>query len=323
MTRWWLLTPEGVRWRIRERGLLLGRRRNCDIVLLDRQASAVHLSILPTVEGLEATVLGRNPTHINGQPIQGRVLLSGGDALDVPGARYIVECEQPELWRQATWIVETLGGRFGLKQLPAVIGGGIDDDLRVPGWPPHALRLSSAQGDLAVEFGADGLHRQESQPEGAVVGVEHGDDFRFQETSIRLFLAFGEAETTVSGGSSSPPDEVHFRFLPNGGMVDLRWSTPSWSVSVQLPELRARLVAALLRPPPPYRMGDFIPDDVLIRSIWSSQASKGRTDLNLLLHRTRQLLLQAGVNPVGLLVRPPQGGSVCFRLASGARVLIE
>ena len=293
------------------------------MVLLDRQASAIHLSILPTVEGLEVTVLGRNPTMVNGQPIQGRLLLAPGDAIDVPGARYVVECERPELWKQATWIVEGLGGRYGLKQLPATIGGGTEDDLQIPGWPPNALRLSSAQGDLAIEFGADGVHRREPQPEGAVVGVEHGDEFAFGDTAIRLFLAFGEAETTVSGGSSAPPDDVHFRFLPNGGMVDLRWSTPGWSVSVQLPELRARLVAALLRPPSPYRIGDFIPDEVLIRAIWSAQANKGRTDLNLLLHRTRQLLLQAGVNPVGLLVRPPQGGSVCFRLASGARVLIE
>lgn len=269
------------------------------------------------------TVLGRNPTLVNGHPVQGRVLLAPDDQLEVPGGKFTVEAEGGGPWKQLTWIVEVQGQRFGLRQLPVVIGGGENDDLRIPNWPPNALRLSAAQGELAVEFGANGKHNREVQPEGAVLGLAHGDTVGFSGINARLYHAFGEAETTVSGSSGQAPNNVRFRFLPTGGVLDVEWSTPAWSYTVQLPELRARLVAALLKPTQPYKAGDFVPDEVLVKSIWSGQAGKGRTDLNLLLHRTRQVMLQAGINPVGLLVRPPQGGSVCFRLAAGAKVSIE
>ena len=93
--------------------------------------------------------------------------------------------------------------------------------------------------------------------------------------------------------------------------------------TVDLAELRANLVAALLTPPRPYKAGELIPDDVLAPAIWPGQQERGRTDLNLLLHRTRKNLLRAGINPSVVLARAKKGGATCFRLSPGAHVVVE
>ena len=90
--------------------------------------------------------------------------------------------------------------------------------------------------------------------------------------------------------------------------------------SILLPEMRARLIATLLKPPGEYQAGEDIPDEVLIPSIWPGQKIRNRTDLNQLIHRTRKDLVKAGVDPHAVLERVGRVGATRFRLAADATV---
>ena len=92
--------------------------------------------------------------------------------------------------------------------------------------------------------------------------------------------------------------------------------------TVDLAELRANLVAALLTPPRPYKAGELIPDDVLAPAIWPGQQERGRTDLNLLLHRTRKNLLRADQS-IGRACARQEGRRNLLRLSPGAHVVVE
>ena len=69
--------------------------------------------------------------------------------------------------------------------------------------------------------------------------------------------------------------------------------------------------------------GVFVPDDVLLTSIWPGNANRGRTDLNVLIHRTRKSLMNAGVNPSAVLARARQGRATAFHLAPAAKVEVR
>jgi hypothetical protein len=62
---------------------------------------------------------------------------------------------------------------------------------------------------------------------------------------------------------------------------------------------------------------------MVIKSIWAGQPGRGRTDLNVLIHRTRKDLLTAGINPAAVLARARKGGATSFRLAKDAAVSVE
>lgn len=322
--RCWLVRDKGARVLVQGRGLLMGRLPDNDIVLSDRRASSSHALVTATIRGLEVVSLGRNPSRVGGKVVQGRAVLKHGDVLEVPGGEFKVHIEKGRGWSDHAWVVEHPdGGRYGLRQLPFRIGGSTDDHLTVDGWPPGAVCFDVAQGALAVELEAPAVLSGESQPAGAVEALESGDTVTIHGHSVRvLSSAAGSGEETVLAPQAQLPTKARFQFLPNGGRLEVGFADGA-NHTVDLAELRANLVAALLTPPKPYQAGELIPDDVLAPAIWPGQQERGRTDLNLLLHRTRKNLLRAGINPSVVLARAKKGGATCFRLAPGAHVVVE
>lgn len=301
----------------------MGRLPDNDIVLTDRRASSSHALVTTTIRGLEVVSLGRNPTRVNGKVVQGRAVLGQGDELELPGGKFTVQIEKGRGWSDHAWVIEHPdGGRYGLRQLPFQLGGATDDHLVVDGWPAGAVRFDVAQGALAVELEAEASLSGELLPAGAVEALESGDTVTIGGRSVRVLSSAGSGEDTVLAPQAQLPTRARFQFLPNGGRLEVGFADGT-THTVDLAELRANLVAALLTPPKPYKAGELIPDDVLAPAIWPGQQERGRTDLNLLLHRTRKNLLRVGINPTIVLARAKKGGATCFRLAPGAHVIVE
>lgn len=318
----WLEWPDGVAHALRERPVLLGRGAENDVVLADRQASQLHAVVLTGSRGLELWALGRNPTLRNGGVVTGRVALHDGDLLELPGA--LLRVRAPGRALRGSWCLALAGGRqVALRALPYSVGGGPGDDLLLPGWPPAALRLHGAQGALSMELGAPAALNGAPQPEGAIERVEHGDVLMLNGIEARLLALEDGADTPTWLAEETPlPRAVHFQFMPTGGTLTVRFREGP-AVQVPLSELRARLVATLLAPPAPYRAGDFVSDEALLPAIWPGEHGRDRTDLNVLVHRTRKDLLSAGLDPVQLLARAARGGATALCLAPGCAVEVR
>ena len=321
--RCWLSRRSGARILVRDRGLMLGRGQDCDVILDDRRASVNHALVTPTLRGLEVVHLGRNPTRVGGEAIQGRAVLRDGDVLEVPGACFDVAVEPGVGWSRETWVVDHPDGTaYSIRQLPFSVGGGVNDHLQVVGWPPKALEFHVAQGTLAVEVGAPAVMDGDELPAGAVEAIEDGDEIEINRAPLKIrSVALAGRDPTVMMAGAKLPTRAIFEFMPNGGRLELHFITET-PVRVELSELRARLVAALLSPPGDWGPGEHVPDENLIPAIWPG-SRRTRTDLNLLIHRTRKDLLRAGLNPSVILARAKKGGSTCFRLTPGAKVSVQ
>ncbi|MBL8045401.1 MAG: FHA domain-containing protein [Anaerolineales bacterium] len=95
---WWIMMVEeyvplliaqtgpaaGQRWALNKDELLIGREPECDICIPDRQVSRAHARLRRLANGFELEDLGsKNGTHINGAPVQGKILLQDGDVVQV------------------------------------------------------------------------------------------------------------------------------------------------------------------------------------------------------------------------------------------------
>jgi hypothetical protein len=321
----WLVRDTGARVRVPARGLLLGRRADCDIVLDDKRASQHHALITPTLRGLELVALGRNPTKVDGRPVERQTVVRHGQAIEVPGGLFMVH--SPGDRRSGSlpaWVaIHPDGHVYGIRQLPYSIGGGPEDDLQVRGWAPAALCFYPVQGALAVETSANLLLNGDEIEAGAVEVLEPGDIFSAADLEVRIDDARAkDGEATDMRARSPHATELLFEFLPNGGRLTLEFDDGEKMI-VELAELRARLVAALLTPGGGYDAGEFIPDEVLLTSIWPGNSGRGRTDLNVLIHRTRKTLMKAGINPSTVIARARQGRATSIRLAPGAKVTVR
>lgn len=304
------------------RGLVLGRRPDCDVVLDSGRASQVHALLTPTLDGLELLSIGRNPTLVNDEPVRGRVRIEDGAVLTLPGATFRVDVAPTDAFSDNVWsVVDPEGHAYALRRLPFSVGGGPGDHLRIEAWPASAVEFHAAGGALAMEFLSTGTLNGEALQLGAVEIVEEGDAIGFEGVSITVRLAAQTARETTHLLRQDGPQRVHFAFQPSGGRLLLDHG--QGPREVLLPELRARLIVALLQPPGGYSAGELVPDEVLIPAVWSGQASRSRTDVNVLIYRTRKHLLRAGVNPDRVLARARTGGATRFLLAPGADVRIE
>ena len=154
--------------------------------------------------------------------------------------------------------------------------------------------------------------------------IHDGDTIEFAGQLVRLSSASGPSRaTTVIVQARGGARQVRFDFIPAGGEIELRFDDEDGVRTVVLAELRARLLAALLSPPRGYKAGDLIPDEVLIPAIWSGSVDRTRTDLNVLIYRTRKALVRAGLNPERVLERARTGGGTRFLLAPGATILFN
>lgn len=312
---WWLVFPDGVRRRLDRRGLALGRGPSCDVVLDDPKASSLHAVLMLTARGPELRALGRNPTLVDGQAVSGAALQDGA-LIEVPGCALRLRRAEPD---EPGWTMEYAGRTYALRGGPLRIGGGPGCDLLLPGWPQEAVVLGEVQGSLVAEFLAPVELSGRRQEVGAVETLEDGDRIAWQGEALALAQVVGPVPPTVQ--KASMPVEVHFTFLPTGGRLVLGYAGGQ-RAEVELPELRARLVATLLQPDD-VAPGEYVDDERVLRRIWPGMSDRGRTDLNQLVHRARKDLLRAGVNPSPLLVRAPGGGGTAFRVAAGATITVD
>lgn len=91
--------------------------------------------------------------------------------------------------------------------------------------------------------------------------------------------------------------------------------------TVFLPGRRFRLIAALLVPPLPYVVGDFVPDAVLVPLVWNDTDEAGsRTDINVLMTRVRHDLTAANLAATSIIERAPGGRATRVIVLPGAKV---
>lgn len=313
--KWWLVGPSGLRRRVDEGGVLLGRGPGSDWVVPDTRASAVQALVTLGSKGLELRSLGRNPTRVDGKP-EARARLKHGSVIELPGL--VLHVEQEGIEQLTSWMVQLRDQRFALRR-ELLVGSGNACGLRVDGWPEQALVLRLAQGQPVVEALCELKLNGVPFEAGEIESLIDGDRVSCLGEQL-LVRARGERVSTLI--ASPFPIAARFCFLPTGGELHLQFAGGGWLVA-ELPELRARLIATLLSPPGEFEVGEFVPDEVLLPRIWPGQSQRGRLDLNTLVHRTRKDLLRAGIDPGPLLERARRGGGVAFKLARGATVEIR
>ena len=318
----WLITEDGTRLRVGRGGVVIGRRSSCDLVVPDKGASRRHALVRTTASGGEVVHLGRGPTNRNGQSVQDAAELSDGDVLEIAGVsiRFVAEARDAE---ERQWVLESAGGAlYGITRSPFAVGSAPAADLEIADWPEAAARFHVLPDSLVVELCAPGRVCNKAVEAEQFLGLRVGDRVEFGGVALRVLApGLGSEGTTYLAPVSRSPDTVSLHFHERGGLLSLHFGRER--LSVHLPDRRCDLVAALLRPPGRRRAGDFVSDDELAPRVWPGQLGKGRTDLNLLIHRTRRSLLEAGLDGPALLDRGPGGGETRFALSQDATVTVE
>lgn len=311
--RCWLTRSDGSRILVDRRGVLIGRALGNDLMVTDLGTSSVHALARIGPRGPEILAFGRNPTRVNGQPVDGVTLLADGDVVALPGERLTVLVEGERISAAPTsWTLTVDGGSsYGLHRSPIIVGGGEDDDVFIPAWPAGALALSLVQGALVMELSATATVSGKRRAKGRLYTARMGDVVAIGGTQATLIgEPWRTTHSTEVVASAALPTEVRFEFMPSGGHLDMRF--PRGKVSLRLPEIRARLVATLLTSHGGYQAGEWVPDDVVIPSVWPRQEGKTRSDVNILVHRVRRNLLSAGVNPFALIERLDRATRFCL-----------
>jgi hypothetical protein len=313
--------------RVGPSGLLIGRQRDCDIVASDPSVSRRHALVRLTGDGAEVVPLGRAPIDVNGAPTTSPQALADGDELRLPGLALAVQIAlpRPDRGAPASFTLERVapehGGSFGIAHSPFVIGGGEADDLIVAGWPPAVLVLHVAQGELFVEArdatAARNGEALELVPD-MLEPLAVGDRLTCRGEAFAIAQASGRAATTAVGPLGELPARVAIEMLPRGGRIV--FAIGGRDHAVYLADRRFDLMVALLRPPPGYAAGDFIPDDTVRSIVWPRKPAVSRPEINMLISRCRRDLVDAGLAGPRLVERAPGGGGTRFRLAPNAAV---
>ncbi len=309
--RFWLEDRDGRRIRVGPGGVLLGRDDRCDVVTRDERASRRHALVLPGEEGLQLCPLGKNPTTVNGAPKTKPVPLKPGDRIAIPGCSLQIGTDPAEPAPEG-WLLEVSGGGvYRVHCSPFQLGGGTDDDLRLPGAEPDALRLHLARGSLFAE--EDGEMRR----------LRGSEELEVGDHIVRVIPAGSASATTVVEASDELPSAAEFQFLPRGGRLTLHFDGDTRTV--WLSELRADLIALLLNPPGDLKAGDYIEDTNIISAVWPRRSDRGQSDLNSLVFWVRKTLVRSGIDGVSLLERAPQGGAtrICLRPGATAQILMD
>jgi hypothetical protein len=314
-----VVSVEGVSRRVGGQGLVIGRDPACDIVVADPAISRRHALVRASSEGVELVPLGRLPVGYNGRPCERAQLLADGDRIEVAELVFTVKVELPA--PSASHVgYRLVRGRssYALSHTPFVVGGGDTDDLILDGWPPGALRLHLAQGELFVEpvVGAASVNGAAIEGE-ALAALELGDVLGYGDDAFEI-AGGNRAHTTITGDAVALPSRVVVEMLPRGGRVV--FTLPSGERAVYLADRRLDLIAALVQPPAGYQPGDFIPDDVLRPVVWPRNPNVIRSEINVHITRCRKDLLAAGLAGPRLLQRSPGGGATRLALSPGCTV---
>lgn len=319
-----LVMPDGPARRVGPHGVLIGRHRDCDIVLGDPSASRHHALVRVNADGVEVLALGRTPLKINNKQHDRAYALYDGDVLQLPGlvltARIALVRLDPSA--RATYRIERArGGDFGIVHTPFLIGGGKADDLVVKRWPDGALRLHVAQRELYVEATVPKVTRNGVELE---VDLPHplavDDTVEYRKESFTVRRPIVHDATTAVSPLGDLPTRVQIEMLPRGGRV--LFTVGDGVRSLYLADRGLDFVIALVRPPAPYVAGDFIPDDVIRPIVWPRNPGVSRPEINVLISRCRRALVASGLAGPRLIQRADGGGATRFALAPGADVLL-
>lgn len=326
---WWLRGEgeDSLAKRITPAGVVLGRSPHCDVILRSELASRRHALVYLGVDGPRLVPLGRAASSVNGVDVDQERGLEGGDRLTLPGQSLTVARQEgdPVSSRAGApvWVLEGPGGGlFGMAHSPFLVGGSLDDDLYVAGWPDGALCFKATGGGLEVEAAAAIRIGDDDVPSGEARWVRRGQQVSLGGSSVTVVTGgeLASGSTASIERSSGGVTRIHLEFLPRGGRLHL---TVGGEVSaVYLTDRRCDLVAVLLQPPEPLGPGDYVEDGYILSRVWGKKAVD-RTHLNVLLHRVRKDLHRIGLDGAALIQRSEGGGATRFVLVEGAQVVLE
>ncbi len=322
---WWLRAGDQAARRITQGGLLIGRSPHCDLVVASEQVSRRQALVHLGAEGPRLLVFGRGAMTVSGRSVEAEHDLASGDRVEVGALVLEVQRYDEPSPRApaaaAVWVLEDRAGAFfGMSRSPFLVGGSLDDDLRVEGWPDGAAVLwSSTDGKLEVEASEPIAVDGEALPPGERRPLRRGSTIAHAESWIRVLTggAFGAGSTTgVREGRPLEITRAHLEFLPRGGRLHLTWGGEPRVL--YLADRRCDLIAVLLQPPEPLAPGDFVDDALVSGRVWGKRVAT-RTNLNVLVHRVRKDLERAGVEGA-VLERSEGGGATRLVLAADAAV---
>ena len=298
--------PDGMAIRIGPSGLLIGRHRTCDLQLAAETASRRHALLRVADTGVELVVLGRHSVEVDDTPVTTTATLANGARLGLPGLACRIRIETADDAIPIEYVLRRGHERFPIRTSPFVVGGDASANVIVDGWLPPAMRVWVAQGEVSADLG-DGTH----------MTVQEGDTLDVRGQTFVIERAADDSASTVSLSSERRLRGVVLEPLPRGGRVTLQFS--DGDRTLYLPGRRYALVAALVVPPAPLAAGDFVPDSELVPLVWpDTDEVGGRTEINVVLARTRQDLVAAGIASARLLERAPGGRATRIVLAPGA-----
>jgi hypothetical protein len=313
-----VVMSNGLSRRVGPKGLLIGRHRDCDIVIVAPTVSRRHALVRATRDGADLLPLGRVPIEVNGKAADRLRELAHGDTIALPGLTLTVEIVAARS-DATTFRLERRGARLTISHSPFAIGGGEMNDLIIKRWPERALHFHVAGRELYVEVLAGKATRNGVDiASESVEPLAIGDVLVYRKEKFVVERPHGDDDTTV-GESTELPRRVDIHMLPRGGRVV--FDMPDAPRSVFLSERRLDLVIALLRPPPGHKPGDFIPDEIVSAIVWPREPVVSRQEINVLIGRCRRDLVQAGLAGARLLERAPGGGGTRLALAPGGVVV--
>lgn len=318
---YWLDAPDG-RVILGAWAVLIGRSRDCNIVLEAEEISRHHALIRLGERGPELLPLGQLAVRVNDAECRGLTPLRAGDRIEIGEWAFALgegeTAEAPSAGGTA-WFLERRTGLLHLIRGPLFrVGGGPNDDLSVEGWDPAVLSLDLRAEAPVLTPSRAGVHCGHTLAEGERVTLANDATITYRSEVLTV-----RAKRALAGETkrAAPPRfavVALLEFLPCGGQLTIEIGGQLRTTA--LSERRCDLVACLLQPPAPFRPGEFIPDEVLCARIWPGEGC-GRTDLNNLLFRLRRSLDEEGIDPEPLLHR--RGGGLRFCLAPRARVIVR
>jgi len=170
---------------------MIGRGAGCDLIVHDARTSGAHALVWQTPFGPELIAFGRNATRLDGVPVEGTCTLVHGTVISVPGEDLRFECD-PGATGVPVWVVAVDEEHpYSIYRGTVSAGGGADDDLRLSGWPAHALRLSPRGADLSLRLGVDALYNGTPVTAGTGGEARIGDEIRIGETVLRILDRVG------------------------------------------------------------------------------------------------------------------------------------
>lgn len=329
---WWLRTGEGsegagIARRITPGGLLIGRAPQSDVVVPSERVSRRQALVYLAATGPRLEVLGRAPTRVDGDAVSRSAELAAGARIELGDLllEVVREDQGPsERDRAPVWVLEgPSGGLFGMAHSPFLVGGSVEDDLRVEGWPPSALVFrfhghGALEVEAEVEVEVDGRHHEPGS-----VPLRRGATVGLRGARVRVVTGgvFGSESTAAVEAATPAVRAARLEFMPRGGRLTLELQGGERR-TLYLSDRRCDLVALLLQPPEPQRAGDFLDDELVITRVWGKQLA-GRTNLNVLIHRVRKDLARVGLDGAALLQRSEGGGATRLALGEGVAIVVS